>query len=286
MNPEIKRYLDEHGATYTPEALRKGLLDAGYDPAAVDSALREWEAERTGNGQRPEGQRTFSRWALGLHVAALVAMFAVVVVLRGPMGLPGALIGGVVLGIALLIGWAVSSLIGRALLPRTGPTIALIAPAVSALALGGSCAALMVSLIPVPPTDGTVHLQIEAPRAFDGSGDAACYVQDQGGIQFSSPELGRLDGKSVSVYVFWFGSNPNAPKPVGSTTVSVSLSPSSETEAPESFGTIFSTRLEIDASADGRTGTIQFEGLAEEPMEEPPDPTPETISGSVSWTCE
>lgn len=286
MNPEIKRYLDEHGATYTPEALRKGLLDAGYEPAAVDSSLREWEAERIGNAPSPKGQRTFSRWAVGLHVAALVAMIAVVVVLRGQTAIGGALIGGVVLAVALLIGWAVSSLIGRALLPRTGPTVALIAPAISALALGGSCAALMVSLTPKPPTDGTVHLQIEAPRAFDATGAAGCYLQDQGGIQLNSQELGRLDGKSVSVYVYWYGSDPNAPKPVDTTNVSVFLNPTSETESAESFGTISSTRLQIDAAADSRSGSIQFEGLSAEPMEEPPDRTPETISGSVSWTCD
>ncbi len=290
MNPEIKRYLDENGATYTPEALRKGLLDAGYDAAEVDVALREWDAERAA---RPDAvdRRTFGRWALWLHVAALVAMVVLLVVLRGPTAFGLAMIAAVVLGIALLIGWAISSLIGRALLPRTGPMIALIVPAISAVALGGSCFALMYGSIQPPPTAGTVQLKILAPRTFDGSGTAACYLGDGSpGFQITSEELGTVDGKGVAVYVYYYGSDPSVPSPADGTTVSVNLNARSETGPFESFGTIFSTRLEVDVAADGLSGTVQFEGLALETLEAPegatPSPPTETISGSVSWTCE
>lgn len=292
MNPEIKRYLDEHGATYTPETLRKGLLDAGYDSAEVDTALRAWEAERAAPQPDAEGRRTFSRWALWLHVGALVAMVVLLVVLRGPTAIGLALIAAVVLGIALLIGWAISSLIGRVLLPRTGPMIALIVPAISAIALGGSCFALVYPSIQPPPTDGTVQLQILAPRTFDGSGTTACYLGDgRSGVgQIISEEFGTLDGKSVGVNIYGIGSDPNVPSPAEGTTLLVYLNPRSEADPPESFSPIFSTRLEVDVAADGLSGTVQFEGLASEPTQGPEGATPsaptETISGSVSWTCE
>ena len=74
MRPEIQEYLARHGREYTPEALRRGLVDAGHDPTEVDEALDEWRA--TGGGSSPDAAgRTFSRWAFWLHVAALVAMF-------------------------------------------------------------------------------------------------------------------------------------------------------------------------------------------------------------------
>lgn len=291
MNPEIKRYLDEHGATYTPETLRKGLLDAGYDSAEVDTALRAWEAERAAPRPDAEDRRTFGRWALWLHVGALVAMVVLLVVLRGPTAIGLALIAAVVLGIALLIGWAISSLIGRVLLPRTGPMIALIVPAISAIALGGSCFALMYGSIQTPPTNGTVQLHVLAPRTFGGSGAAACYISDgPAGIQVTSEDLGTLDGRTVGVYVTWYSNDPNVPSPAEMTTLSIIVNPRSETDPFESFGVIFSTRLEVDVATDGLTGSVQFEGLAAEHAEGPEGASPsvavETISGSVGWTCE
>ena len=283
VNPEIKRYLDEHGATYTPEALRKGLLDAGYDPASVDASIQEGEAERTATRPTAGDRRTFGRWAFGLHLGALLGMFWLLVGLRGPTAIGLGLIAVVVLGIALLIGWSISSLIGRALLPHTGPMIALIVPAISALALGGSCFALMYASIQPPPTNGTVRLEILALRTFDGSGTAACYLGDgRAGLQVNAEELGTLDGKSVGVYLNWYGADPNVPSPVDSTTLSIFLNPRTETDSPESFGTIFSTRLEVDAARDGLSGTVRFDGLA---AERPSEPI-ETISGSLSWTCD
>lgn len=288
---EIKRYLDEHGATYTPEALRQGLLDAGYDAAEIDAALGAWQAERVAAQPDAEDRRTFGRWALWLHVGALVAMVVLLVVLRGPTAIGLALIAAVVLGIALLIGWVISSSIGRVLLPRTGPMIALIVPAISAIALGGSCFALMYGSIQPPPTVGTVQLEILAPRTFEGSGTASCYIgEGPRGIQVTSEALGTLDGRTVNTYISWYSNDPNIPSPAESTTLSIILNPRTETGSVESFGTIFSTRLEVDVAADGLTGSVQFEGLAAEPGEAPegatPSASPETISGSVSWTCE
>jgi hypothetical protein len=289
MEPEIKRYLDEHGATYTRDALRASLIDAGHDPAAVDAALVEWEGTRTGRGADSEKRRTFGRWAIGLHVAAPVAVFILIVALKGTTAVGVALLGCAVLGVALVIGWVISSLIGRALLPGGGVILALVVPAISALLLGGTCFALLNSAIGTPPRQGTVHLEILAPRAFEGSGDASCYVDPaSAGVQVNSQSLGTLDGKPVSVSVSWYGDDPNNPAPGSSTSISVFLEATGEGEkGPVFFSVIFSTKLEVDAAPDAVSGTIRFEGLSSEPSGVPGQPsTPEVIAGSVSWNCE
>jgi hypothetical protein len=226
VNPEIQRYIDEHGATYTPQALRKGLVEAGHDPAAVDAALRAWAEAHAGRGA-PDGGRTFGRWAVRLHLAALAATFLLLIAIKG-VGVAGtALIGVAVLAVALLIGWAISSRIGRALLPRTGVVVALIAPAISALLLGGTCFGLLNVAIPTPPRQGSVHLQIDAPLAFDRSGSASCYVQGTGSVLINSAELGTLDGRIVITQVNVFGSGKA--NPAGTTDLSISLNPISAT---------------------------------------------------------
>lgn len=140
MRPEIGAYLREHGARYTTEALRRQLIEAGHDPTDVDAALRETESTRA---PLLLARQTFGRWALWLHVGALVAMVVLVNLTNGAQALGLASIGAVVLGLFLALGWAVSSLIGRALLPRTGLPVALIFPVISALGLGGTCVAVM-----------------------------------------------------------------------------------------------------------------------------------------------
>jgi hypothetical protein len=285
MDPAIKRYLDEHGATYTRDALRRSLVEAGHDPAAVDAALSEWEAERPATGPDAERGKTFRRWAFRLHVAAVVAVFVLLVALKGTTAIGLALLGCAVLGVAMIIGWAISSLIGRALLPRAGVIVALVVPAISALLLGGTCFALLSASIGTPPRDGTVDLEILAPRAFEGSGAANCYVAT-GSVQVNSQPLGTPEGKTVSVYLSWYSNDPNNPVPASSASISVLFEPTEAEKLPESFGVIFSTNLEVDVAPDGLTGTIQFDGLALEPIGAPGEPsTPEVISGSVTWSC-
>jgi len=288
MNPAIKRYLEEHAATYTPEALREGLLDAGYDPAEVDAALSGWDAQRVASGRSADDRRRFGTWAILLHLGVLVAVFVLIVALKGTSSVGTALLGCAVLSLFLLIGWAISSLIGRTLVPATGVGVALLAPAITAVVLGGSCFALLSSAIGTPPRDGTVDLEILAPRAFEGSGSASCYVDGgSAGVQVNSEPLGTLDGKAVSVYLSWYGDDPNNPAPASSTSISVLLDATAEGQVPESFGVIVSTSLDVDAAPDALTGTLRFEGLASEPLEGPGEqPTPEEISGSVSWNCE
>jgi hypothetical protein len=290
VDPGIKRYLDEHGATYTPEALRRGLLDAGYDAVTVSAALKEWQGAQAARGPDQGDQRTFKRWAVRLHLAALVATFVVLLILKGTPNLGLIVLAAVVLGVTLIIGWAVSSFFGRMLLPRSGVGVALILPAISALALGGTCFALINASVREPPRPGTVHLTIRPPLAFDGSGAADCYVETAyAGIQVNSRELGTHDGKAVSVYVSWYGtSDPTIPKPASGASVSVLLEPPpADGKLPVSYSTIFSTRITVDAAQNGLSGTMQFEGLVPEPTEASPAESPlEPISGSVTWACE
>lgn len=139
MRPEIEAYLRRHGARYTTEALRSRLIGAGHDPTEVDAALRETEATRA---QLLSDRQVFGRWAGWLHFGALVATVLLIVLLHGMQAFNAAGNAAVVLGIFLALGWAVTSLIGRALLPRTGLSVALILPVMSALGLGGTCLAV------------------------------------------------------------------------------------------------------------------------------------------------
>ena len=44
MDPEIIRYILEHRTVYTPEAIRRRLVESGHDPAEVDAARRAVES--------------------------------------------------------------------------------------------------------------------------------------------------------------------------------------------------------------------------------------------------
>jgi hypothetical protein len=290
MDPKIKRYLDEHGATYTPEALRRGLLDAGYDAVTVSAALKEWQARQAAKRPEQGDQRIFSRWALRLHLAALVATFVVLLVLKGTPNLGIVVLAAVVLGVTLIIGWAVSSFFGRMLLPRSGIGVALILPAISALALGGTCFALMNGSVSQPPRAGTVQLTLLAPLAFEGSGAADCYIGGgKIGVQVNSRELGTHDGRAVSVYLSWYATpDPAVPTPASGANVSVLLEPPpADGKLPQSYSTVFSTQITVDAAPDALSGTMQFEALVPDPTEESPAESPlEPISGSVTWNCE
>jgi hypothetical protein len=66
----------------------------------------------------------------------------------------------------------------------------------------------------------------------------------------------------------------------------VSLRPRSESDPPQEWFIGQNTEAEIDASPDGLSGTVTFEGL--EPSEFEPGGAGggEPISGSISWECE
>lgn len=285
---KINRYLDEHGATYTPEALRKGLLDAGYDPAEVDAALHDWQAQAVDPAMRVGDRRRFWRWAFGLHAAVLLLItIASLVIGSFAAGASGWLI---VLAVALLVGLGISGLIGRGVVQGSGLSVALVLPAVSALLIGGSCLALAGSyILRAPPRTGVMELKIDPPLSFRGSGVAHC--DNFGGTtSFSvwAEDLGTLGDSIVSVQLDSGSlSGPIGPERPG---LSITLYPSG-TEPPASYipvaySPIFSTQIELDASPDGLSGTLRFKGLEPFLLDRPPDATGlEPISGTVTWTC-
>jgi hypothetical protein len=288
MNAAIKRYLDEHGATYTSEALRRGLLDAGYDPAEVDAALHDWQAQPVDPAAPVGDRRRFWRWAFGLH-AAVLALIAIASLVIGSFAASswGLLI---VLAVVLLIGLGISGLIGGGLVQGSGLVAALSVPAASALLIGGSCLALGGSyLLRAPPRTGVMELKIDPPLSFEGSGVAHCdNFGGTGGFVVSADNLGTLDDSYLSVNLD--SSTGKAASGPQSPNLSITLYPAGKeppaSYKPVAYSPIFSTRIDLSASPDGRSGTASFEGLEPFILDRPPGDTGlEPISGTVTWKC-
>lgn len=280
MNPDIRRYLDEHGATYTPEALRRGLLDAGYDPTEVDRALDEC---RTSNAAPADAadRSALRRLSILIHAGALLVVAVALLLLYGVSQVTTVVIVGIVLGLALLIGYAISWRIGRRLLPRTGLTVALLAPIVSALLLGGSCLALIRGVTGPPPRPGTVELRITAPMTFEATGSASCFG-DPTITSITAQDIGTIDGRAVYV-ILNMGLHPGA-----APELFIDLQPRSATGTGLSFSDDGGGRIDIQTEPDGRTGSVAFDRIRA--MEYEPEPTQSgdarQITGTVEWTCD
>ena len=292
MKPEIRRYLQENAATYTTEAMRRALLEAGQDPSDVDDAMRVWHIEQSG-GISDEDRRAYRRWSASFHVGALVAVLLLGFVLIGADGYPIVLIGAVVLALFLGLGWALSSVIAAVVLPRTNLAVALVVPAVFALGLGGTCLALLDGLTPTPPLMGTMDVRIDGPVAFEGAGTAFCAREIEGdSFSVGSENLGTIDGRWVAASVdrFDMHGDPNAPGPTGSTQGSVNmyiaLNPTSGSQQPVAYTVTPDTQLEVEVAPGGLSGTVGFAGLTPEPMGAVDPAYAEPISGSISWECE
>ncbi len=285
MKPEIEAYLRENGARYTTKALRQQLLHAGYEAAEVEAALHETEGTRAPQFEETRASRSRFWWsAIGLHVAALV-LVSVWVFARNYTYAP---IAAVILGLMLLVGLGISGLVGRALLSRNGLTAALLVPVISAVGLGGVCAATIGgSSIQVPPRPGVMELQIDPPLTFDGSGFAQCLIPE-GGFSVYANDLGTLDGRSVAVSLNSAGdpaSQASASGPYRTVYLYVTLLPRVGAGGETSYGISGDATLELDAPSDGLSGTVRFEGLVAQIFEgsvAAGDP----ISGTISWTCE
>ena len=285
MRPEIEAYLRDHGATYTTDALRAQLIRAGHDPAEVDAALAETEQARLPQLTSTKGQRSrFWRLAFLFNVAVLVG----VTILTLNSTYAGLI--SVVLGIALLIGLAISGSIGRLLLPRSGLLVALILPVVAALLLGGWCFAMMGDTVAIRPvsTAGTFELHLDPPLDFTGTGTALCdkYV-DQ--FIVSAHDLGAIDGRLVIVSVGSVGGHPDGSvlPSHGTREVYVEIDILDETNGS---GLVYALRgpelpFPFEATEDGRSGEATFEGLPTQPSEPSPTDAPESISGTLSWSC-
>jgi hypothetical protein len=298
MRPEIERYLRDHGERFTPEALRRGLLDAGFDAVEVDNALREWRDRQVPGGARAAASRNFWLWAGLIHLAALILVVVVLVIVNGLQALGLALIGAAIMAVVMLVGWGLSGLVGRAVLPHVGPWIALIVPVLSAALIGGTCLGLMggvPGVAPEPaPLRGSVELQIDPPLRFSGSGPATCFLHPEGsGLTMHAEDLGALEGRTVaaSVDVFRPATDPAAPgpveeEPVTDAAITISLVPSGGN--PEAgYQSTGPASLDLEVSADLLSGTVGFESLEPVVFEGPaPDAEGEPISGTITWTCE
>lgn len=150
MKPEIESYLREHGDRYTPEALRQQLIDAGHAPDEVDAALAEWRSQRAAIPGTEEEKRRFMRLTWLIHGVVLAAAFVWFMVATGGDS-NTALLLALVLGIVLLIGVGISSVIGKMLVRGPGLSVALVVPVVSALLIGGSCIGLTGGTLLVAP---------------------------------------------------------------------------------------------------------------------------------------
>jgi hypothetical protein len=285
MRPEIGAYLRENGARYTTKALRQQLIHAGHDAAEVDAALQETDAARAPQFAETRTSRSRFWWsAVALHVGALVVVTVWLVTRRytyAPIAAP-------ILGLMLLVGLGISGLIGRRMLRSSGLAVALLVPLISVIGLSGLCLAAMGGTpARIPATPGTMELQIDPPLSFEASGTAECFLQ-AGGFTVYAADLGDLDTRYVGAQVFSLG-DPNAQASPTDSFRAVSLSilvlPRSGTAGETYYGSPGDVPLELDAISDGRSGTIKFEGLAGQLLEDPQS-SPEPISGTLSWTCE
>ena len=197
----------------------------------------------------------------------------------------------IVLAVVLLIGLGFSGLVGRGLVQGSGLVAALSVPAASALLIGGSCLALGGSyLFRAPPRTGVMELKIDPPLSFQGSGvgPSATISVGRGGFVVSADNLGTLDASHLSVSLD--SSTGKAASGPESPNLSITLYPSGNGPPPSyipvAYSPIFSTRIELDASPDGLSGTLTFEGLEPFMMDRPPGDTGlEPISGTVTWKC-
>jgi hypothetical protein len=136
-----------------------------------------------------------------------------------------------------------------------------------------------------------MELKIDPPLSFQGSGVAHCdNFGGTSGFVVWADDLGELDGNVVSLSLD--SSAGKAASGPESPNLSITLYPPSGTEPPASYrpvgySPIFSTRIELDASTDGRSGTLRFEGLEPSMFDRPPGEVPglDPISGTVTWTC-
>jgi len=288
MDPRIADFIAKNQGRYTREALRQQLIDAGYEPDAIDATWAALdtpdpdEASVAGEGFWPR----FFLFLIGLNVAVFLivafttGMFEVLT--SGGGGLLG--VFAVVLGIGALISWGIVAAVGPAKLGRTTAiVIGGLIPIVFALLIGGSCYALASTFRPPPPAfSGEMEVHIDPPLSFDGSGLASCQPQRDGrSYSIRAERLGTIDGREVSTSVDTYEANINEM----TTSVYVTLAPNSDEDPFLEWTAGPSTDVQVDAAADGMSGTATFEelvALQQDPALGPTDP----ISGTITWNCE
>jgi hypothetical protein len=154
MNPAIKRYLEDHGSTYTPEALRKGLLDAGYDPGEVEAALAAFASGRAPAAaeRRPAHAYVWSVFWIGsVGVLALIGLLFSINRNPDKVLLIG-LFAAILLGAYLVLGYLVAKWMSRRMVPTSAigwVGAIVLAPLVFFLIAYGACAASSILVGPV-----------------------------------------------------------------------------------------------------------------------------------------
>ena len=273
MRPEIDAYLRENGAKYTTKALRQQLLRAGYEEAEIDAALQETAAARAPQFAATKAARS-RFWLLvwGMNIAGLV-----VATIWAFQSASAAYAGAVpiVLGFFLLIGLAISGLIGANMLGR-GVAVALIAPVVFTLLLTGTCMAMFGPPSGLSSRSGTVELTIDAPLAFSGSGTADCEVYPTFVNVFAN-DVGPIGDRVVNLTI----GTGQVDAPQGQALLGIDIVNQSTGEGSSYAQAAFP----MNGTANGVSGTVTFEGLRKLASESP-IVDPDLISGTVSWTCE
>src|SRR6266508_4221530 len=102
MTDELERYIREHRATYTREALTKELIDAGHDPSAISAAWASVEAGDQSTGEPPPAVAPVG-WGDGGGAAPAGGPTA-------PAGPPGVGVGTVLLLIGLTLAYAAAAM--------------------------------------------------------------------------------------------------------------------------------------------------------------------------------
>ncbi|HET7082572.1 MAG TPA: hypothetical protein VFJ00_02530 [Candidatus Limnocylindria bacterium] len=273
MRPEIETYLQTNGSRYTTKALRQQLIHAGYDPAEVDAALQETEAARAPQFAETTGtRRRFWLWVWGMNIAGLI-----VATIWAFQGRSATYAGAVpiVLGFFMLIGLAISGLIGRSMLAR-GTGVALIAPVIFTLILTGSCMAMFGLPSGLSTRSGTMELTIDPPLTFSGSGTVDCEIYSDYVILYAN-DLGSIGDRVVAVVI----GTGAVDAPQGGALLGIDIVNQSSGEG-SSYG---QREFPMDGAANGVSGRVTFKGFVKQLSEPGPIADPDSISGTVSWTC-
>jgi hypothetical protein len=296
IDPRIADYINANRTRFTDAAIRQRLLDAGYRAEDIDATWAALEAPDPDRHIGPIFWRCFWIWV----AVTYIGVFLLVAVPTGMLAEGGVFIGGVFaffLVVALLISWAIVAAVRPS---HQSPPVALAigatVPLLFLFLVAGSCYALVGSFgpPPEPARRGTIDLEIEPPLEFRGAGSALCQAYPEAsGYSVYSSELGTIDGRTVtaSLDVLYPAADPNAPAPVpaegGGPNLFINITPEGGT-GPVGYSSTPSSQLDLEATEDGSSGTLEFEGL-EGPAfpEDGGDPTDVgQISGRLSWSCD
>jgi hypothetical protein len=291
VDPRIVEYIKANRRHYTDQAIRQRLLDAGYSAADIDAT---WAAVDIPDPDRtigPRFWRYFWIWVLVTYALGFLLVALPTGMLTG-FGMVAAFFFAALLGVALLISWAIVAAVQPA---RLSAPVALaiggIVPFLFLFLVAGTCYALVGSFgpPPEPARSGTMELAIDPPLEFSASGPAYCQSHGEAtGYGVYTDPLGVIDGRAVTVSLDVFASgDPNAPG-TDQPNLFINLSPTAGSGEHVAYGSSPESSIELDAVADGSSGTVAFENLTGSAFAESGEVQAdvEPISGSLSWSCD